>query len=245
MKLLRILGVLMALLAGAPAIAHAQAAYTAKNVHLRAGPARDYPVVAILPAGLQIAVEGCLSGYSWCDVVAGPYRGWVYAGNIDYPYQGADVPVLTYGAMIGFGIVAFSVGDYWDHYYRGRPWYSQRQEWMNRPRAAFREGGHRPVSQAPVARPGGQRPPQQAPVARPSGQRPPQQAPAARPGNQRPPEQTPVVRQSNQRPAPQGQVPRSSQHAPQGQAPVRAQQPRGQEPSGSRHPEQGHEPGGR
>ena len=148
MKLLKVLGVLTALLAGAPAIAYAQVAYTAKNVHLRAGPARDYPVVAILPAGFQIAVEGCLSGYSWCDVLAGPNRGWVYAANIVYPYQGADVPVLTYGAEIGLGIVVFSVGDYWDHYYRGRPWYSQRQVWINRPRAGVGAGG-RPPPRAP------------------------------------------------------------------------------------------------
>ena len=217
MKLLKVLGVLTALLVGAPVIAHAQVAYTAKNVHLRAGPARDYPVVAILPAGFQIVVEGCLSGYSWCDVLAGPDRGWVYAANIVYPYQGADVPVLTYGALIGFGIVAFSVGDYWDHYYRGRPFYSQRQEWINRPRARVGAGG---------------RPPPQAPVIRPGSQRPPQQAPVVRPGIQRPPAQ--------------GQMPSApSQRPPQGQAPRSGQQPRGQEPSGGRPPEQGREPAGR
>jgi uncharacterized protein YraI len=229
MKFLRVLGILTALLAGAPTIAYAQVAYTAKDVHLRAGPARDYPVVAILPAGAEIAVEGCLSGYSWCDVVAGPNRGWVYSGNIVYPYQGADVPVLTYGAMIGFGIVAFSVGDYWDHYYRDRPWYPQRQVWINRPRSGFGAGG-RPPPQAPVVRPGSQRPPQQAPVVRQSNQRPPQ---------------TPVIRPGSQRPSPQGQVPSGSQRPPQGQAPRSGPQPRGQEPSGGRRPEQDHGPGGR
>lgn len=230
MKLLRVLGVLTALLAGAPAVAYAQMVLTAKNVHLRAGPARDYPVVAILPAGVEIVVEGCLSGYSWCDVVAGPNRGWVYAANIVYPYQGGDVPVLTNGAMIGFGIVAFSVGDYWDHYYRGRPWYSQRQEWINRPRAGFGADGRLPPQQAPRVKPGGRRPPQQAPVVRPRGQRTPQ-APVVRPGDQRP-AQAPVQRQGNQRP-------------PQGQAPRSGQQPRGQPPSSGKRPEQDHGPGGR
>ena len=216
MKSLGVLGVLTALLAGAPAISHAQSAYTAKDVHLRAGPAVDYPVVAILAAGMQIAVEGCLSDYRWCDVVAGPDRGWVYAANIAYPYQGADVPVLTYGAVIGLGIVAFSVGDYWDHYYRGRPWYSQRQVWVNWPRARVGAGGQRPLQQAPVVRPGSPRP---------------SQAPVVRPGIQRPPAQ--------------GQVPSASQRPPQVQAPRSGPQPRGQEPSGGRPQEQEHEPGRR
>jgi hypothetical protein len=50
-------------------------------------------------------------------------RGWIYAGNIAYPYQSADVPVLNYGAAIGFPIITFMIGDYWDQYYRNRPWY--------------------------------------------------------------------------------------------------------------------------
>ena len=183
MKFLRVLGVLTVLLAGAPAISYAQFAYTAKNVHLRAGPAVDYPMVAILPAGVSISVEGCLSDYRWCDVVAGPDRGWVYAGNIVYPYQGANVPVLTYGAVIGLGILAFSVANYWDNHYRGRPWYSQRQVWIDRPRPGFGPGGQRPP-QGPVVRPGGQRPPQ-GPVVRSGGQRSPQ-GPVVRSGGQRP-----------------------------------------------------------
>jgi uncharacterized protein YraI len=218
MKSLRVLGVLTALLAGAPAISYAQFAYTAKDVHLRAGPAVDYPVVAILPAGMQIAVEGCLSDYRWCDVVAGPDRGWIYAANIVYPYQGADVPVLAYGAVIGLGIVAFSVGDYWDNYYRGRPWYSQRQVWIDRPRPAFTAGNRRPPPQTPAARPGNQRPPQQAPV--------------ARPGNGRPPVH--------------GREPSASQRPPQGQPPGGGQHPpRVQAPGDGKQPQQDRGPGGR
>jgi uncharacterized protein YraI len=153
MKALRVLAVAAALLAGAPAIVNAQNAYTTKNVHLRAGPSVEYPVVAILPAGLPISVIGCMDDYRWCDVLALPNRGWVYAGNIVYAYQGENVPVLTSGAAIGLAIIGFSIGTYWDTYYRDRPWYPQRRVWIERSRSRFGPGNRRPP-QAPVARPG-------------------------------------------------------------------------------------------
>ena len=115
-----------------------QLAYTSKDVELRAGPAWEYPVVAILLRGVPVSVQGCLSDYQWCDVVAGSYRGWTYAQDIAYPYQGTYVPMLNYGAVIGVGIVAFSVVHYWDLHYRSAPWYSQRQFWIDRPRSTFR-----------------------------------------------------------------------------------------------------------
>jgi uncharacterized protein YraI len=121
-----------------PVAANAELAYTAKTVHLRAGPARDYPVVAILGAGLAVDVQGCLQDYSWCDVIAGPNRGWVYARNIDYAYQGAYVPVINYGAIIGIGVVTFIIGSYWHDHYIDRPWYRQMPDWSHRPpRAAI------------------------------------------------------------------------------------------------------------
>jgi uncharacterized protein YraI len=134
-----------ALLATLPAgVSAQQLAHTTKDVNLRAGPARDYPVVTVLPGGVQVVVEGCVPDYRWCDVVAGPLRGWVYAKNIVYPYEGNSVPVLDYGAVIGIGIAAFVVGDYWDRHYRGRPWYGQRQHWIGHPPAGFRPGWNRP-----------------------------------------------------------------------------------------------------
>jgi uncharacterized protein YraI len=198
MKYSKTLGALALALAVLPATSFAEMGYVAKAVNLRAGPATEYPIVAMLQAGVAISVEGCLSDYRWCDVVAGPSRGWIYAANIVYPYQGQNVPVLTYGALIGLGIVAFSVGDYWDHHYRASPWYPQRQRWIDRP--GFRPGDHRPPA-GPGFRPGDHRPPV-GPGFRPGDHRPPA-GPAVRPGNQRPP-QGPAVRPGNQR-SPQGQ----------------------------------------
>jgi uncharacterized protein YraI len=128
---LGLLAITLSALAGAVQ-AQGQAAYTAKSVNLRAGPARDYPVVAILPAGLQISVEGCVADYTWCDVLAGPSRGWVWAGNINYYYQNSYVPLLNYGTVIGISIFPFILDDYWGSHYHDRPWYPDRYRWADR-----------------------------------------------------------------------------------------------------------------
>lgn len=118
-----------------PAIGYAQEqAYTTKSAHLRAGPARDYPVIAIIAPGVPVTVGGCLSSFTWCEVIlADSNRGWMYAGNLSYFYNGSNASVLSAGSLIGLGILAFSVGTYWDTHYRGRPWYWERQRWVDRP----------------------------------------------------------------------------------------------------------------
>ncbi len=129
--------------AAVPNIASAQQlAYTSKEVSLRAGPSRDYPVVAHLGAGTSMTIFGCLPDYRWCDVVVGGSRGWVYSGNIVYPYLGRNVPVLSYGPTIGLGVVTFSIGNYWDNYYTDYPWYQQRQNWDNRPWVGYGNSGY-------------------------------------------------------------------------------------------------------
>lgn len=116
-----------------PVAANAEVAYTTKTAHLRAGPARDYPVVVILRNGLAVDVQGCMQDYSWCDVIAGKYRGWIYAGNIVYFYQGANVPVIDYGAAIGIGVATFIIGSSWHDHHINRPRYRQMPQWSHRP----------------------------------------------------------------------------------------------------------------
>ncbi|MFM0012211.1 SH3 domain-containing protein [Paraburkholderia sediminicola] len=164
-----------------PAVASAQSqAYTNSTVNVRAGPASDYPVVAQLPGGVPVSVMGCISNYQWCDVAAPNLRGWVYAARLSYPYQGSNVPVMSYGTVIGLPIVTFSIGTYWGNYYRGRPWYGQQSRWAHHPPPPPpRPGAGRP----PGWRPPGGPPPGNAGGRPPSG-RPPGNAGGRPPGGQ-------------------------------------------------------------
>ncbi|MCO4880355.1 SH3 domain-containing protein [Paraburkholderia caribensis] len=181
-------------------------AYTNQPVYLYAGPAQDYPVVAQLPSGQPVAVYGCVSGYTWCDVAIAQARGWVYGGYLTYPYQGSDVPIMDYGTVIGLPLITFSIGSYWDHYYRGRPWYGDRGRWANHP-------PHRP----PPPPPGGNSPP-------PGGNRPPSASPAS------PPPPGPSAAGHGHRPGP----PQQGERPPQGQPPQQGGRPpvQGGNPSG-------------
>ena len=87
---------------------------------------------------MPVTVIGCVDGWRWCDVVAGPNRGWVYAQFLSYPYQNQPVPIISGGAILGLPLVTFSIGPYWDNYYRGRPWYGNRSYWYNRPTPYYR-----------------------------------------------------------------------------------------------------------
>ena len=154
--------VVSGLLAGAagllalPGVAFAQSqAYTNSPANLYAGPADDYPPVSQLPPGAPVTVMGCVSGYTWCDVATPDLRGWVYAGDLSYPYQGSNVPILSYGTAIGLPIVTFSIGTYWGSYYRGRPWYNDQQRWAHHPPPPPGRGGPPPGHEGPPPGHGG------------------------------------------------------------------------------------------
>jgi len=157
MMLRRITGATLGLALLLPVAAFAQApysttAYTNRQINVRAGPNAEFPQVTWLPAGVAVHVNGCVEGYAWCDVTAGSERGWVYADYLSYPYQNRPVSVYSVAPVIGFPLITFSVGSYWDSYYRHRPWYGNRAYWYGRPANWwYRAAPPRPYQ--PVVRP--------------------------------------------------------------------------------------------
>ena len=120
---------LLAAAALAPLSALAADGYVNGYVNLRAGPDVRYPRVATLPPGTPIAVFGCTSGWSWCDVRGDGARGWISANFVSYPYDNQRVILSAYGGRIGIPIVNFVLDAYWGSHYRNRSWYPQRTQW--------------------------------------------------------------------------------------------------------------------
>jgi uncharacterized protein YraI len=134
------------------AAAATQNAVTTDPVDVYAGPDDSYPMVAQLDADEPVQVIGCLDDWSWCDVAFGDNRGWLYAPDITFNYEGGYVPFYTYAPSFGVPVEQFTIGDYWDRYYHGRPWYGQREEWEHREPANHRRPPGPPPSAGPPPR---------------------------------------------------------------------------------------------
>ncbi len=117
--------------AAIPAIAAADTAQVTTDLNMRAGPSTSFPVVRTLPDGATVDIYGCVGGYSWCDVSWSGSRGWVYADYLTSSYEGRVVPIVEYGSEIDLPILTFSIGSYWDDYYRNEPWYHRRSHWRS------------------------------------------------------------------------------------------------------------------
>ena len=121
----------LALTALCGANAQAQVMSAATELQLHAGPGPAYPVVVVVAPQTGLNVQGCIPDYTWCDVATGPYRGWAYAGSINYmpPSGGATAPLLNWGRSAGVAVVPFALNNYWDQHYRDRRFYSERNRW--------------------------------------------------------------------------------------------------------------------
>ena len=167
-----------AALAGAwPLAASADNAFTLRDVEIYTGPGSEYPPVASLAPNTRVDVAGCLSDWSWCDVILAGMRGWVYAGDLGYPYENRRASIVEIGPRVHIPVISFSLPAYWDAHYRGRPWYRERDVWVNRVHAQVEHGGRPPEGRA--ARSG---PSAQAVTPAPQGRaQPPQQGQAQMP----------------------------------------------------------------
>lgn len=129
----RIIYSLAALVLCAPLAAQAAAeGWVVDDISLQAGPDPAYPSIVELNAGTPVSIQGCIDGWTWCDVIAGADRGWVPGTFLEEDYGGQRVVVIDYGPRIGIPVVSFSLGLYWDQHYHNRPFYTQREQWVSR-----------------------------------------------------------------------------------------------------------------
>ena len=102
--------------------------YPISNVNLRAGPGTDFPVILTVQAQAPISILGCLGDYTWCDVVFEHDRGWMRSIYLSGFYQGYYYPLSDYAPRLGYSVVSFDINQYWDAYYRDRPFYQERPQ---------------------------------------------------------------------------------------------------------------------
>jgi len=123
-------------------------AVTLRDVDVFAGPSSEFPPIGTLAPNTEVRVAGCLSDWSWCDVIFPQDRGWVYAGDLGYPYHNERVVILGNGPRLGLAVVTFSLGTYWTAHYRTHQFYAQRQQWESRVRVQAGRGGPPPKGHA-------------------------------------------------------------------------------------------------
>ncbi len=163
-----------------PLAAVAQQVFTLRDVDVFAGPSSEYPPVAELAPGTPVQLAGCLSDWSWCDVIFANDRGWVYAGDLGYPYQGNRVVIIEYGPRLQLPVVTFSLQTYWSAHYTSRQFFRERDVWISRVRVEGSRGGPPPHGRQAQGRPeggGGQ-------AAQPAQPAQPQAAQPAQPSDQ-------------------------------------------------------------
>lgn len=166
----RILGA-AAILALSTGLAAAAPAALERSANVRAGPGTNYPVIATLPAGSVVDVEGCPG--SWCQVATSAGQGFVARSLLAFGAGGPAVAVAPggyyddddYGYGYGYGPgVGVYVAPNYRHGWRGRHGWNGRDgrgNWAGRP--AIRDGrgnwtGGRGGSSGSVSIPGKRQP---------------------------------------------------------------------------------------
>jgi len=102
---------------------------TVRAASIHTGPDEGFPQVRRVARDTRVNIYGCLNDRSWCDVSYGNDRGWINGSDLAAEYQGRRESVATLSGSFRIGTVTFSFGDYWENYYRQRPFYNERYRW--------------------------------------------------------------------------------------------------------------------
>ena len=78
----------------APSIAQAAQGFIVSDTTLKAGPDEQFPDVDSLKSGTEVTVNGCLGGFSWCDISFQQDRGWVSGQDLEVMFQNNRVKVV-------------------------------------------------------------------------------------------------------------------------------------------------------
>ncbi|WP_273725373.1 SH3 domain-containing protein [Brucella gallinifaecis] len=118
--------------------AHAANAIVTTNLNVRTGPGTGYASLGSIPSRAPVNVQGCTSGYGWCQVNYGGLTGWAssrYLAMREGTGSGSSNDFSRNAALIGIPLIAgVAIGaaindrnDRWDrrdynrrHWDRGR-----------------------------------------------------------------------------------------------------------------------------
>src|ERR1700704_61229 len=104
----------------APALAPAAEGIVVETTPLLAGPDSRFPPVDQVQAGTDVQVNGCLTGYAWCDVSFQDDRGWISGQALEILYQSRRVRIVEVTPDI-VPFVSFEFNSYWQEHYHDRP----------------------------------------------------------------------------------------------------------------------------
>ena len=136
---------------GLGSVAQAVPGYSTGAVNMRTGPSTKYHVIRVVPRGAHVQINGCLRGYSWCDVSYAGHRGWVSSRYLQRTgYRNGPRYVYRGGPDLGIPFVVFELFRHHDRpryrhhrvyrdYRYDRDWRRHGREW----RRHGREDWHR------------------------------------------------------------------------------------------------------
>jgi hypothetical protein len=78
-----------------------------------------------MPPGDSVEILGCVTGWSWCDILWRGYRGWAAGRYLQVLYRSQPSPVYLYGGAIGIPFINFSINLYWNEHYRSWPFFNE------------------------------------------------------------------------------------------------------------------------